>query len=238
MLHPKYIKNQISMETKQAMRAMPVIAVLTTPCWLLEVNGYTKLYSVPSEGPGMWYEILQFPLFILFTDACIYLIHRWLHLPSVYKHLHKPHHKWIVPTPFASYAFHPLDGFLQSAPYHIYPMLFPLNKYMSAALFVFVNFWTILIHDGEYLANSPVINGAACHTMHHLYFNYNYGQYTTLWDRIGSSYRKPNDALFQKEAKMSEAEWKNQTQGAEEMVAQVEGKDDRVYGPSDSRKNK
>ena len=238
MLHPKYIKNQISMETKQAMRAMPVIAVLTTPCWLLEVNGYTKLYSVPSEGPGMWYEILQFPLFILFTDACIYLIHRWLHLPSVYKYLHKPHHKWIVPTPFASYAFHPLDGFLQSAPYHVYPMLFPLNKYMSAALFVFVNFWTILIHDGEYLANSPVINGAACHTMHHLYFNYNYGQYTTLWDRIGSSYRKPNDALFQKDAKMSEAEWKNQTKGAEEMVAQVEGKDDRVYGPSDSRKNK
>jgi sterol desaturase/sphingolipid hydroxylase (fatty acid hydroxylase superfamily) len=33
--------------------------------------------------------------------------------------------------------------------------------------------------DGEYVANSPIVNGAACHTMHHLYFNYNYGQFTT-----------------------------------------------------------
>jgi hypothetical protein len=49
------------------------------------------------------------------------------------------------------------------------------------------------VHDGavgDVLAvmnEDPIVNGAACHTMHHLYFNYNYGQFTTLWDRLGGS---------------------------------------------------
>ena len=242
MEHPKYLKNQLWLEIKQTNASMPGMSALTVPFWLLEVNGYTKLYDGRAESPGLWYDILQFPFFVLFTDACIYLIHRGLHHPMVYKRLHRPHHKWIVPTPFASHAFHPVDGWMQSTPYHIFPMLFPLNKYASVALFVFVNFWTILIHDGEYMANSPILNGAACHTMHHLYFNYNYGQYTTLWDRLGKSYRVPNEALFRKEEKMSQAEWQNQLKGVDEMVKEVEGDDDRTYDAAamaaKSKKNK
>ncbi|KAH7041126.1 uncharacterized protein B0I36DRAFT_379945 [Microdochium trichocladiopsis] len=236
MKHPKFLKNQISLEMKQAITSVPGMSLLTTPFWLLEVRGHTKLYDTSADGPGVWYDYLQFPFFLLFTDACIYLIHRGLHHPLVYKHLHKPHHKWIVPTPFASYAFHPVDGWLQSLPYHFFPALFPLNKYASVFLFVFVNFWTILIHDGEYMANSPIINGAACHTLHHLYFNYNYGQYTTLWDRLGSSYRQPDAALFQKEAKLSTAEWNKQTAEMEKIVKEVEGEDDRTYDPVDTKK--
>ena len=89
-----------------------------------------------------------------------------------------------------------------------------------------------MIHDGEYVANSPVINGAACHTIHHLYFNYNYGQFTTLWDRLGGSYRKPNDELFKKESKMSQGEWERQRKEMEMMVVEVEGEDDRRYEPA------
>merc|ERR1712072_109303 len=110
-------------------------------------------------------------------------------------------------------------GYSQSVPYHLFPFFFPLQKFSYIALFGFVQIWTVLIHDGEYVANSPIINGAACHTMHHLYFNYNYGQYTTLWDRLGGSYRKPNMELFLKE-----------TKEMEKMVVEVEGKDDRGYG--------
>ncbi|KAI1085724.1 C-5 sterol desaturase [Whalleya microplaca] len=235
--HPKYLKNQMWLEIKQANASMPGIAMLTVPFWLLEVNGYTRLYDTPADGPGLWYDILQFPFFILFTDASIYLIHRWLHLPSVYKHLHKPHHKWIMPTPYASHAFHPLDGWAQGLPYHLYPILFPLNKFASVALFVFVNFWTIMIHDGEYVADSAVINGAACHTVHHLYFNYNYGQYTTFWDRLGRSYREPDKELFEKEKKMSEAQWKKQTAEMERILKEVEGEDDRTYEGAGTKKN-
>ena len=54
-----------------------------------------------------------------------------------------------VPTPFSAYAFHPLDGFFQSLPYHVFIFLFPLHRSLFLALFVFVNFWTILIHDSD-----------------------------------------------------------------------------------------
>lgn len=65
--------------------------------------------------------------------------------------------------------------------------------------------------------------------MHHLYFNYNYGQFTTLWDRLGGSYRQPNDELFQRESKMSNAEWNRQCQEMESTLKNVEGFDDRTY---------
>lgn len=103
--------------------------------------------------------------------------------------------RWKIPTPFASHAFHPIDGFLQSCPYHIYPFLFPLHKFTYLVLFVFVNLWTVSIHDGDYRVPEflkSYINGSAHHTDHHLFYNYNYGQFFTLWDRIGQSFRTPS----------------------------------------------
>ena len=231
--HPRYLKNQMSLEIKRATTAIPVMVLLTIPFFLLELNGYSFLYLDINECTGGYKAILwQIPKFILFTDCGIYFLHRWLHWPSVYKVLHKPHHKWIVCTPFASHAFHPVDGFFQSLPYHLYPLLFPLHKVLYLFLFTFVNFWTVMIHDGSYWSNDPVVNGTACHTVHHLYFNYNYGQFTTLWDRLGNSYRRPDDSLFVKDAKAEEEKkiWKEQTRKMEEIRGEVEGKvDDREY---------
>lgn len=71
--------------------------------------------------------------------------------------------------------------------------------------------------------------------MHHLYFNYNYGQYTTLWDRLGGSYRQPNEELFRRESKMSKEEWQRQVKEMETMQKEVEGDDTRNYGAEAER---
>ena len=236
--HPKFLKNQIKMEIRQAVDAMPWIAFLTVPFFWAEVRGYSKLYDNLADGPGRWYDFAQFPMFLLFTDFCIYFIHRGLHHPAIYKHLHKAHHKWIMPSPYASVAFHPVDGFMQSLPYHLFPFIFPLQKFAYLALFVFVQIWTVLIHDGEYVANGTFLNGAACHTMHHLYFNFNYGQYTTMWDRLLGSYRKPNEELFRRETKMAKEEWDKQSKEMETIVKEVEGDDFRTYGADEQVKKK
>ncbi|MCJ1248333.1 c-5 sterol desaturase [Trapelia coarctata] len=237
--HPKYLKNQVRLEIRQTMISMPVMSIFTVPFFLSEVLGYTKLYDSPADAPFPLYNILQIPLFILFTDFFIYWIHRGLHHPLVYKRLHKPHHKWIMPTPYASHAFHPLDGWAQSVPYHVFPFIFPLQKFAYIALFITINIWTIMIHDGEYVSESPILNGAAHHTMHHLYFNFNYGQFTTLWDRLGGSYRKPNAELFSRESKMSKSEWERQCKEMEKVQKTVEGDvDDRNYGEEAHRLQK
>ncbi|GMG40487.1 unnamed protein product [Ambrosiozyma monospora] len=234
--HPRYLKNQMSMEIKLAVSAIPVMVLLTVPWFLLELHGYSKLYYNVNDSTGGWTAVLlQFPSFILFTDCGIYFLHRWLHWPAVYKALHKPHHKWIVCTPFASHAFHPVDGYCQSLPYHWFPFIFPLHKVSYLFLFTFVNFWTVMIHDGEYMSNDPVINGAACHTIHHLYFNYNYGQFTTLWDRLGGSYREPEKDLFDKNHKFDKSLWAKQAKEMDMIREEVEGgKDARIYGTEES----
>lgn len=88
-----------------------------------------------------------------------------------------------------------MDGFLQSLPYHIYPFIFPLHKVVYLGLYILVNIWTISIHDGDFRVPQilrPFINGSAHHTDHHMFFDYNYGQYFTLWDRIGGSFKNPS----------------------------------------------
>lgn len=156
-----------------SLEAFPTLDLLTLPWFLGDVRGYSQLYDTIADGPfgaeGGWkpwaYMVLASAMFLFFTDVGIYWIHRWLHTPYLYKRLHKPHHKWIsesggssdrlcqvsdiwscpVPTPFASHAFHPIDGYLQSAPYHMACYVIPIHKYLFVGLFTFVNLWSIFV---------------------------------------------------------------------------------------------
>ncbi|GAB6018609.1 Lathosterol oxidase [Chamberlinius hualienensis] len=194
--HPLILKNQIRREIRCALTSIPFMSLLTNPLFVLEVRGYSRLYDHVHDIKLGWYGVIVNAItFILFTDFLIYWFHRWLHSKSLYKPLHKMHHTWKIPTPFASHAFHPVDGVIQSLPYHIYIFLFPMHKLSYLLLFVFVNIWTVSIHDSNckvpfYLRS--VINGSAHHTDHHTLYSYNYGQFFTLWDRIGGSYRNPS----------------------------------------------
>ncbi|XP_022092110.1 lathosterol oxidase-like [Acanthaster planci] len=199
MKHPLFLKNQIRREMWMSLTAGIFLCLLTSVVLLLELRGYSKLYSM-DEIDVTVYEAIVLVIrdsvgLILFSDCLIYWIHRFLHHRYIYRHLHKQHHKWKIPTPFASIAFHPFDGFLQSVPYHIYPCIFPTNRHAYLVLFFLVIVWTISIHDGDYRVPTvlrPFINGSAHHTDHHLFYNYNYGQYFTFWDRIAGSYRSPS----------------------------------------------
>lgn len=57
-----------------------------------------------------------------------------------------------------------------------------------------------------------------------------------MWDRLGGSYRKPNEELFRRESKMGQAEWERQVQEMEKLVKEVEGEDDRSYGSETTAK--
>jgi len=197
MRHPRFLKNQVWLEIQCSLRGFPGMMLLTLPWFQAEVMGYSMLYD-GLDTYGYFYLIASVPLFLLFTDYCIYWIHRWLHIPILYKYIHKPHHKWIIPTPFSSHAFHAVDGYLQSVPYHLFIFIFPLHRILYLVLFVLINFWTIFIHDSDMVTGHPlekIINGPAHHTLHHMYFNVNYGQYFTWADRAGNSYRQPESDL-------------------------------------------
>jgi lathosterol oxidase len=192
--HKLYLPNQIEQEIQVAMTSIPIMAIPSAFIFLAEVRGFSRMYESFEDHGGILFILLSIPLYLVFTDTGIYWIHRFLHIPALYSPIHKLHHKWIISTPFASHAFHPLDGFLQSIPYHIYVFLFPFNKIVYLALFFFVNMWTISIHDNYHFYEGKILNGTEHHTIHHRKFNYNYGQYFTFWDRVCSTHRLKSSA--------------------------------------------
>ncbi|KAN0077946.1 hypothetical protein V8E55_010025, partial [Tylopilus felleus] len=178
MCHPHFLKNQIRFEIQTSLTSFHTMMLLMLPRFQAEVMGYSHLYDNVSKYRWPYFALL-IPLFLTFTEYSLYWIHRALHHPLLYKTIHKPHHKLIILTPFASHAFHPLDTYLNSIPYHLFIFLFPLHQGLYLGLFVLLNLWAIFIHDSEMFTGhllQHIINGASHHTLHHLYFTVNYGQ--------------------------------------------------------------
>lgn len=190
-------KGQMRAEIMMTLKALPQMSVLQVPVTMLEIRGYSKLYGPKEEygwdDYGTAYALGTLLWFLVFTDFVIYWVHRFLHHPLLYKRLHKPHHLWKNPTPFASHAFHPVDGWSQGMAYHIYVFLFPMHKVVHLLSFIFVNFWTNSIHDGVSAFPHKILNGTAHHTYHHTAFNYNYGQYFVAWDWLFGTYLDPTE---------------------------------------------
>jgi len=187
----RFLKDQEWKEIKLSLISIPTMAIPSAFIFLAEVKGYSKLYEGINGIAGWIYILFSVIVYLSWDDMCIYWIHRWIHHPKLYPYIHKPHHKWIVPTPFASYAFHPIDGFLQSLPYHVFIFIMPLHKFVYIGLFLIVILWTVSIHDGFGVYTGTIINGSDHHTIHHSDFFYNYGQYFTFWDRLCGTHRTP-----------------------------------------------
>lgn len=92
--HPRFLKNQIKQEIQSSFFAIPIIDLLTLPFFLGEVRGHSLLYTRVDEYGWAWLGVSTL-LYMVFNDLGIYWIHRLEHHPSIYKYVHKPHHKWI-----------------------------------------------------------------------------------------------------------------------------------------------
>jgi lathosterol oxidase len=93
-----------------------------------------------------------------------------------------------------------------------------MQAHLFLALFVGVQIWTFNIHDNMFLTANDYVNGAAHHAIHHLEFNYNYGQYFTLWDRLCGTHRFPENSEKFKEYFDKAFALKQKKQGAKEIV--------------------
>lgn len=184
---PSELKREIALSVK----SMIVMTAFSTPAEVLIQLGYSKTYT-NVEDYGWTYLLLSPVLFLLFSDCIIYFIHRGLHHRLLYRAFHKPHHSFIHTTPFAAFAFHPVDGYAQGIAYHLFVFLMPMHYLIHFVSLIAVSCWTINIHD-RVSFNIPGVNGAKHHRIHHTTFSSNYGQYFTFWDRVCGTYKCPFD---------------------------------------------
>jgi lathosterol oxidase len=167
-------------------------AAFMMPFQVLMALGYSQVYwDVDDYGWG--WLVASSVLYFAFTETCIYWVHRWLHtVPFLYDRYHHIHHKWKSSTSWVSMAFHPADSFAQAVPHHLAMFLFPVHGVFYMVMVSFVAFWSVVIHDRVSFVKWKLINYTDHHTVHHWVGDYNYGQFTTVWDRLMGSYRDPD----------------------------------------------
>jgi len=185
----KFDAVQVRWEIVTSIWSLAIMSGMTVPIELAVM--YKKIGFVYDsiDDYGWTYLLLSPFLFVAFTDCLIYFIHRGLHWGPFYA-IHKMHHNYKNTTPFSAFAFHPLDGYAQGLPYHLFVLVLPMHNVMYAVTLSIVGLWTINIHDRMSL-HLYGVNDAAHHTIHHTKFNYNYGQYFIFWDWLCGTYMDP-----------------------------------------------
>jgi sterol desaturase/sphingolipid hydroxylase (fatty acid hydroxylase superfamily) len=143
---------------------MPMITWTMTPIWFVAV-----FFLIP-----------------IWESFYFYVIHRVIHIPFLYRHVHYLHHRNINVGPWSGMSQHPIEQliFLGSVFVHLlvgaHPVhiLFHLQYYFLTAMTTHTGFQGLLIKD-----KSRIALGTFHHQMHHRYFECNYGSLEVPFDK-------------------------------------------------------
>ena len=177
-----------------------IIVILNSP----PIAEYTTRYQL-IETYGWAYYFGVFPILFIMHDLYFYIMHRIMHHPYLFKYIHLVHHKSTNPSPWAAYAFHPLEAILEQGIVIIFYFTLPIHITHLAIFFLFSIIYNVYGHLGYELYpkgfnKSTIgkwINTSINHNQHHQYFKGNYGLYTLIWDRLFNTIRKDYDNQFE-----------------------------------------
>lgn len=124
--------------------------------------------------------ILLLLLIPAFRDLHFYLTHRFLHIPFVYKHVHKLHHHNTNPGPWSGLAMHPIEHLLYFSgvlihfliPAHPIHILFQLVHAGLSPAAGHSGFDKIVVDEFDDM--SHIDTHAYTHYLHHKHFECNY----------------------------------------------------------------
>jgi sterol desaturase/sphingolipid hydroxylase (fatty acid hydroxylase superfamily) len=177
-----------------------VFALLKRPA----IRQHTTFYTHISDH-GWLYFWLAFPLMFFMHDAYFYFTHRLIHHKKLFKIFHLVHHKSTNPSPWAAYAFHPLEAFVEAGIFVIFLFTIPIHLLHIGLFFLFMIVYNIYGHTGWEMYPKGFnkhwlgrwVNTSVNHNQHHQYFKGNYGLYTLIWDRLFGTVRQDYDQKFE-----------------------------------------
>ncbi len=186
----KYPRNQFKKEIKWSLTTSLLFSIAGAFTVILWQKGFTKIYTEINLY-GWFYLPASLVIFMLLHETYYYWIHRWMHIPSVYRIVHKVHHESLIASPFTAFSFHPLEGLLQAVFLPAVLLVLPMHYYVIIAVLTLMTFSSVINHlnieiyprKSNNLLSRWVI-GATHHSLHHKQFKCNYGLYFTFWDKI------------------------------------------------------
>ncbi|MGB1444196.1 MAG: sterol desaturase family protein [Flavobacteriaceae bacterium] len=176
------------------------VALLVFYSPLREYN--MRYSSIDQYGWGYWwFSVLAM---ILLHDTYFYWTHRAMHHPKVYRYVHLVHHLSRNPSPWAAFAFHPLEAIVEAGIVIFIAFLFPFHITALLTFLIFMTVYNAYGHLGFELYPKGFqatwvgkwINTSVAHNQHHEKFNGNYGLYFLFWDRWMGTLRTDYDKQF------------------------------------------
>lgn len=180
----------IRRELAYSVGSLAVFAALGAFVFSMIVSGHMEIYRQPLAHGRAWL-VLSLPAMLLWHDAYFYWTHRLLHTRWWFRRVHGVHHRSRNPSPWAAYAFHPVEALVNGLVTPLALMVVPLH---GGVIFVF-SLHQILRNAHGHAAVETMPRGFARHflggrftttTHHHLHHETaqgNYGLWFTWWDR-------------------------------------------------------
>jgi lathosterol oxidase len=168
------------------------------------VKPYTTLYQNIGDFGWLYYFAI-YPVMFIMHDTYFYWTHRIMHHKSLFNIMHLVHHKSTNPSPWAAYAFHPLEAIVEQGIFVVFLFTIPVHRSHIGIFFLLSIIYNIYGHLGWELypkgfsKNSigKWINTSVNHNQHHKYFKGNYGLYFLFWDRMMGTIRADYDEAFE-----------------------------------------
>lgn len=155
-------------------------------------------YMKTNPEPASWYVVaFEFALYFFIFDLYFYTVHRLIHIEPLYKWVHKTHHFSLSPNPLSSSSMTPIEGVLEGLIIPLYLTMFTVHEASTYLIIPFATIMGLYVHCGyefvpRWWYRNPLTSWFITpmfHDQHHQYFTYNYGGYTTIWDKVFGTVR-------------------------------------------------
>ena len=160
--------------------------------WVM-ANGWSPVIS-PLADP-LWFAagLVLLPIWSAFH---FYWVHRLLHVPFLYRHVHSLHHRNVNVGPWSGLSMHPVEHLLYTSSllvHLVWPsdpilVLFHVIYLGPGAAMTHTGYEDLLLKDKRRLAL-----GTFYHQLHHRYYECNYGNQEMPWDRWFGTFNDGTD---------------------------------------------
>lgn len=183
-------RGQIAREVKLSLLTLAIFAVMGTGLYQLYKAGYTSIYLDLRQYPLIYLPISFFVALFLF-DTYFYWMHRFMHWNRVFRYIHLGHHRSVAPTPWAIFAFQPLEAVIQFISIMLLVIFLPMHPIVLVAFLWYDTIVNTAGHTGYEMVPEPVsrnwifkwFNTVSHHDAHHTNTRVNFGSFFNVWDR-------------------------------------------------------
>ncbi|TCM16578.1 sterol desaturase/sphingolipid hydroxylase (fatty acid hydroxylase superfamily) [Novosphingobium sp. PhB165] len=175
---------------------------------LLTSYGFIAFDNAPV---AWWRAAIEYAAYFFLFDTWFYWLHRGMHKEPFYSLIHKIHHKSTSPNLLTTVSVNPLESVINGGFVPIFLTVMTLVGHpvgaVAAALILPTNIvMGLYVHAGfEFLPRwwhkswaTKWFITSTFHDQHHKFFNWNFGGYTTIWDRICGTTRAKFETDYDK----------------------------------------